>query len=118
MKKFAFSLAGAATVLASATVLIDYGRRKAKGLDAHPVQLTAGIVGALAGVTLAVLGEVNLPIRKKYVLELDDLLDEEDFALMDENISEVLGGSNDHHARSASIRQIELDEEATIDDFM
>ncbi len=118
MKKFIISMAGAATVLASAAILIDYGHRKSKN-TAHPAELAAGILGTLAGVALAVLSEVTLPKRKAIGdLDLSDMLDEEDIALMNENISDVLGASAEQVAKPEKLRHIELDEDATIEDFM
>ncbi len=119
MKKFALSMAGAATVLASAAILIDYGHRKSRCAEASPAKLTAGIIGAVAGFALAVLGDINLPERRLIGdLDLADMLDEDDIALMDENISEVLGASAEQVAKPEKRRTIELDEEATIEDFI
>ncbi len=119
MKKFIMSMAGAATVLASAAILIDYGHRKSKNAAAHPAELAAGILGALAGVALAVLSEVELPKRKTISdLNLCDMLDEDDIALMNQNISDVLGASAEQVAKPEKLRHIELDEDATIEDFM
>ncbi len=121
MKKFILSMAGAASLLASASILIDYGTRKALGKDAHPVELTAGIASAVAGATLAVLGEVNLPKRKKKAKadeELVVLLSEEDLALLEENVAEVLDGESEEAPAEEPAPAIELDEEATIEDFI
>ncbi|MBQ9773846.1 MAG: hypothetical protein IJW30_04210 [Clostridia bacterium] len=111
MKRFILSMAGAASLLASASILIDYGTRKENAREAHPAELTAGIVGAVAGVALAALAEIKLP-KKAPKEELGDLLGEDDFALLDENLSEVLGDED------ATIPVIELDEETSIEDFI
>ncbi len=117
MKKFIMSMAGAATVLASAAILINYGSRKSK--DNANGQLAAGILGVLAGAALAVLAELNLPKRTTISdLNLSDMLDEEDIALMNQNISDVLGASAEQVAKPEKLRKIELDEDATIEDFM
>ena len=116
MKKFILSMAGAASLLASATILIDYGTRKARGKDTHPVELTAGIASAVAGAALATLGEIELPKLKKKAKaeeELVVLLSEEDLALLEENVAEALEVEIEDAAP-----EIELDEDATIEDFI
>ncbi len=119
MKHFNLSLIGAATFVASGAILFDYGHRKSKSAPTHPIELTAGLLGAAAGLALAVLGDINLPERKLIGdLDLENMLDEEDFALMDENISDVLGASAEQVAKPEKRRTIELDEEATIEDFI
>ena len=119
MKKFILSMAGAATFLASAAILIDFGHRQSKNAFAHPLELTAGILGSIAGFGLAVLAEVDLP-KKKLIgdLDLEDMLDEEDIALMNENISDVLGASAEQTVKPEALRKIELDEDASIEDFI
>lgn len=121
MKKFIFSMAGAASLLASASILIDYGVRKASGKDAHPVELTAGIASAVAGVALATLGEIELPKLKKKKKAEDELvllLNEEDLALLEENVAEALDGDVEEAPAEEAAPVIELDEEATIEDFI
>ncbi len=119
MKNFKLSLAGAVTFVAAGAILFDYGHRKSKCAPAHPIELTAGLLGAAAGLALAVLGDVNLPERKLIGdLDLENMLDEEDFALMDENIADVLGASAEQVAKPEKRRTIELDEEASIEDFI
>ncbi|MBQ9784792.1 MAG: hypothetical protein IJW29_04755 [Clostridia bacterium] len=120
MKKFIFSMAGAASLLASASILIDYGTRKASGKDAHPVELTAGIASAVAGAALTALGEIELPKlkrKKKSEEELVILLNEEDLALLEENADQDLTVDEEAPAEEPA-PTIELDEEATIEDFI
>ena len=120
MKKFILSMAGAATLLTSAAILIDYGTRKSKSKSSNPAELAAGIVGAVAGVALSALAEIKTPIlkKKKEPLELGDILEEEDLDLLDESISEVLGVSDEQTVKNEILREIELDDEASIDDFI
>ena len=91
MKKFVLSMAGAATVLASAITLIDYASRKSQGKNACVGKLVFGVVGSLAGTALVVACEKATP-RKELVL--DDMISDEDVALMHTNISEVLGAEH------------------------
>ena len=116
MNKFIISLAGAATVLVSAIALIDYGNRKAKCKPAPGAELALGLIGAAAGAAIALLAEKELP---KHDLLVEDMLDEEELALMQGNIAEVLGYSADHHHEAAAkLRTIEVDEETSIEDFI
>ena len=110
MKKFIVSMAGAATVLVSAVALICYANRKAKN-----AALALGITGTLAGVALTVLSE---KMEQPKDLVIDDMLTDDDVALMHENISEVLGSSPEHTEKPKQLRKIEVDEDATIEDFM
>lgn len=121
MKKFILSMAGAASLLTSASILIDYGTRKAFGKSAHPTELTAGIVGAVAGVTLAILGECDLPSLKKKKnsdKEFLLLLNDEDLAKLENATSEELDESGEDTSGESKPQPIELDEEATIEDFI
>ncbi len=119
MKKFGLSVAGAATLLTSAALLIDYGHRRSSNKNAHPAELVIGIVGSVAGITMAVLGELELPSKKKIdELDLEGLLDDSDIDLMEDNISAVLGASAEQVARPEKLHHIELDEEASIEDFI
>ena len=103
MKKFIISMAGAATVLASAVAFIDYANRRSKNNDRFVGELVFGIVGSLAGVALAVLSE-KLEQPKELVLE--DMISDDDVALMHENISEVLGASAEHADTKKALRTV------------
>lgn len=116
MNKFILSLAGAATVLASAIALIDYGHRKSKCKPAPGAELALGLIGVAAGAAVALLAEKK-EVEKS--LLADEMLDIEELALMHGNIAEVLGYSADHHHEpAAKLRTIEVDEETSIEDFI
>ena len=115
MKKFIISMVGAATVLASAVAFIDYANRRSKNKDRFVGEVVFGVVGSLAGVALAVLSE-KLEQPKELVLE--DMISDDDVALMHENISEVLGASAEHAETKKALRTVAVDEETTIDDFI
>ena len=87
MKKTIYSIAGASLAVFSATAAgVAIGKKK-KESSAAPMILL-GSLGVAAGAAVALIPRVQ-ELRQKMVL--DDLLDDEDLALMEENISEVLG---------------------------
>ena len=87
MKKTIYSIAGASLAVFSATAAgVAIGKKK-KESSAAPMILL-GRLGVAAGAAVALIPRVQ-ELRQKMVL--DDLLDDEDLALMEENISEVLG---------------------------
>ena len=87
MKKTIYTIAGASLAIFSATAAgVAIGKKK-KESSAAPMILL-GSLGVAAGAAVALIPRVQ-ELRQKMVL--DDLLDDEDLALMEENISEVLG---------------------------
>lgn len=87
MKKTVYTIAGAAVAIFSAAASgVAIGRKK-KEASAAPMVLS-GILGVTAGAVIALIPRVQ-ELKQKMVF--DDLLDEDDVALMEENISEVLG---------------------------
>ncbi len=96
MKKHIFALAGASVTLASAVALLTYTAKKKKNQNPSVALLLSGTAGCLLGTALAVLPEILDTYQK---LAIDDLMDEEDLALMEQHIAEVL--SPESHAKEA-----------------
>ena len=115
MNKLLLTVAGAATLLISTAVLIDYAARKASHKKACSGELLVGIAGAAAGAAVALYAQKT---AEKKDLLIEDMLDEEDLALMNENISEVLGAGAEHTQKPEKLRTIEIDEETSIEDFI
>ena len=114
MKRRDFYLAGAAVALASAASLVTYAIQKSTKEKAGIGYLIAGLAG------LAVSGAIAATptIQATRNLTVENLLDEEDTGLMQENISEILGNAADRGNEGKSFQPIEVDEDATIEDFI
>lgn len=115
MNKLILTVAGAATMLVSAIVLVDYASRKAAKKKASAGELVVGLVGAAAGAAVTVYAQ---KADQKKELLIEDMLDAEDIALMHENISEVLGTGAEHTKKPEQLRTIEVDEDTSIEDFI
>ncbi len=114
MKNREYYLAGATFALASTAALITYAVKKAKTGKAAVGLLVAGIAGYAIG-TIAATEPARAASRR---LTVEDLLDDADTELMQSNISEIFGNAADRGATPQVLRQIEVDEEATIEDFI
>lgn len=114
-KKILLTIAGAATAFASGTLISDYALRKGVHKRANPTELILGISGLVS--SAAVLAYAYLAATEEKD-DYEDMLNDEDIALMDANISEVLGASVEHTEKPLSLRLIEVDDEATIEDFI
>ncbi len=110
-----YYLTGAAIALASATAIVGYAVKKAKQEKACIGLLLAGLAGIVCGTAIAAK-----PARDAVKgLTVENLLDEQDTELMRQNISEILGNVADRGNTAPTKRRvIELDEEATIEDFI
>ena len=115
MKKLAYSIAGAAVAATSVALLASYSVKKRKDDSACAGMLLAGLAGLVIGAAIAY--EPTRQATKKLAIE-GDILTESDVDLVKENISEVLGNGADRGEKAETLRPIELDEEATIEDFM
>ena len=114
-KRLLYTVAGAAVAASSAALIVSYAVCKAKKKAACAGLLVAGIAGMAVGAALAYKPEADA--RKQ--LTVNDLFDDSDMELVNQNINEVLGISADHgEPNRAPARQIELDDEATIEDFI
>ena len=114
-KKTLLSMAGAVAAIASTVVVVDYINRKVVRQKPYGAQLVAGILGLAAGTALTVFAQMKMQDETNVIV---DVLTDEDIAMMDENISEVLGTSAEHTEKPEQLRKIEVDEDATIEDFM
>lgn len=116
MKKIVYSIASVAVTATSVALLAGYTVKKKKTDEANLGMLVAGIAGLFVGAAIAL--EPTRQAAKGLVME-GDVMTEDDVDLMHENISEVLGtGAADRGKKAENLRQIELDEEASIEDFM
>lgn len=117
-KKVLLSMAGSAAAIASTVAIVDYINRRIICNKTHQQpyvsQLTLGVVGLVAGTALTVWSQMKAEEKEVIV----DVLTDEDIAMMDDNISEVLGASAEPSEKPEKLRQIEVDEDATIEDFM
>ena len=112
-KNVNYYLAGAALAIVSTTFVVSFAVKKAQKGKAYAGLLLAGLAGYI--ISAAVTTEPVREVAKK--LEVEDLLDDADTDLMEANISEILGNSADRGAAPRKLRQIEVDEEASIEDF-
>ena len=117
-KKVLLSMAGSAVAIASTVALVDYINRritcKAQG-QPYLSQLATGVIGLVAGTALTVWAQMKVEDEPEVLV---DVLSDEDIAMMDDNISEVLGTSKETSEKPTRLRKIEVDEDATIEDFM
>lgn len=114
MKDKYYYLAGAALAVASTASIVTYAVQKSKNQKSNVGLLIAGIAGLAGSAFLAT--QPARDAQKK--LTVEDLLDDEDTKLMQTNISEIFGNAAESEEAHQEIRQIELDEEATIEDFI
>ena len=114
-ERLLYTVAGAAVALTSVALVAGYSVRKAKQKSGGVGLLLAGLAGLAVGAALAYKPELDA----KRGLTVDELFNDGDMELMQQNISEVLGVSAEQaEAQRAPRREIELDEEATIEDFL
>ena len=109
-----YYLAGAAIALASTAAILTYSFKKAKTSAAGVSLLLAGLVGYAVGAAAA--PEPARAATRRLVVE--DLLDDADTERVQSNISEIFGNSADCGGNQAALRSIELDEDASIEDFL
>ena len=114
MKDKYYYLASAALAVASTASIVTYAVQKSKNQKSNVGLLIAGITGLAGSAFLA-----TRPARDaQKKLTVEDLLDDADTELMQTNISEIFGNAAEQGEAEQTIRQIELDEEATIEDFI
>ena len=114
-KKSLLTILGAAGALASAAAVADFIVKKAMRRPCGILEPALGLTG-LAASTAVVLYAQTSPIGEEE--EYENMLSDDDIALMDANISEVLGSSEDRPTEKKPICGIEVDEDATIEDFI
>lgn len=114
MTKKAYYLASAAVIAASVASIVTYTVQKATKKTTFPGLLVLGTAGLVAGAALAAKPGKDAVKR----LAEEPLLDEEDTDLMQINISEILGNSAERGEAPKKLREIEVDEDATVEDFI
>lgn len=112
--KKTYFLTGAAVAAVSAALIVDYAVRKKKEKTVYAGLLIAGMVGLVGSAVLAYQPEKQA--RKQ--LTVTDMLDEDEVSLVRENIAEVLNDTAERGKASSKLRNIELDETATVEDFI
>ena len=114
MTRKEFYIASAATVAASVASIVTYSVKKATKGKANAFYLLAGMAGLAVGAALATKPDRDAAKLLGEAIMLDDA----DADLMQLNISEILGTSAEHTEAPAKLRHIEVDEEASIEDFI
>ncbi len=114
-KKILLTVAGAAGAFASGALISDFAMKKGVHKKANPTELVLGISGLVAAASVMAYAYLAGAEEEP---EYDDMLTDEDIALMDANISEVLGASVEPTEKPLPLRSIEVDDEATIEDFI
>ena len=94
-KKLAYSIAGAAVAAVSTAMIVDFACRKAKEKTAYTAILVAGIAGIAAGTALGALAVKEAKAAKKAAQAEADRLDNCEVEMIEDNIAEVLGGTDD-----------------------
>ena len=114
-KKVAYAAAGVAVAVGSAIAVVDYMNRRRKERRSNVAELIAGIAGIAAGIAIA-----TEPKREeKRVLVMDDLFDDDEIQLIYQQIKETLDSQVDGEECSKDhLRTIEVDDDATIEDFI
>ena len=112
--KKSYFLTGAAVAAVSAALIIDYAVHKKKEKAVSAGLLVAGIVGLVGSAVLAYQPEK----QARRQLTVTDMLDDNDVSLVNQNISEVLKDTADRGVSTAKLRSIEVDEAASVEDFI
>jgi len=114
-KKTLLTILGAAGAVASGAAIVDFIGKKATRRQGGALELALGITGLAASASVLLYAQTT-PIGDEE--DYEDMLTDEDIALMDANISEVLGSSEDRPVKAEKPSGIEVDEDATIEDFI
>ena len=114
-KKSLLTIAGAAGAVASSALIADFILRKNTQKKTNATELVLGISGLTASASVIAYAHLS---KIEEESEYEDMLTEEDIALMDANISEVLGSSEERPVKAEKPSGIEVDEDATIEDFI
>ena len=114
-KKSLLTILGAAGAIASGAALVDFAAKKASKRSGGGLELALALTGLAASTSLILYAQTS-PIGEEQ--EYEDMLSDEDIALMDTNISEVLESSEEHPASAEKSSDIEIDEDASIEDFI
>ena len=110
-----FTILGAAVLFSSLATVVDYSVRKKRSKTSHAGELIAGAAGLILGAVL--IAEPTQQARR--ALAKTDLIDDESAAETEQQIREEMNLSVDRGSQPAPpARTIEVDNEASIEDFI
>ena len=113
--KLVFAATGGALITASIGSMVTYLSRKKEDQDVGVGMLLGAVAGLTAGILLAY--EPERRARRRVVV--DQMFDEDDAQVADRRISEVLNKPEENGAKPTSHRrEIEVDQEASLEDFI
>ena len=113
--KLTFAVTGSALITASVGSMIAYLSRKKEDQDVGVGMFLGAVAGLTAGILLAY--EPERRARRRVVV--DQMFDEDDAEVANRRISEVLNKPEESGAKPKSHRRaIEVDEEASLEDFI
>ncbi len=114
-EKLLFAIAGGALITASVVPMVAYLSRKKEDQHAGVGMLLGAVAGLTAGILLAY--EPERRARRRVVV--DQMFDDDDAAVANSRINGVLNRNEERAAKPESHRrEIDVDEEATIEDFI
>ena len=114
-KRSLLTVLGTAGAVASGAAIVDFILKKASRREGGFLELALGVTGLAASASVMIYAQTQ-PIGAEE--DYEDMLSEEDIALMDTNISEVLGSADERPVRREKPSGIEIDEDASIEDFI
>lgn len=113
--KLAYAVTGGALITVSIGSMIAYLSRKKEEQDVGVGMLLGAVAGLTAGILLAY--EPERRARRKVVV--DQMFDEDDAEVANRRIEQVLNKPDEEGVKPASHRRaIEVDEEASLEDFI
>ena len=114
-EKLLFAIAGGALITASVVPMVAYLSRKKEDQHAGVGMLLGAVAGLTAGILLAY--EPERRARRRVVV--DQMFDEDDAEMANRRIHDVLNKPEERREKPASHRrEIEVDEEASLEDFI
>ena len=113
--KLVFAVTGGAMITASVGSMVAYLSRKKEDQQVGVGMLLGAVAGLTAGILLAY--EPERRARRRVVV--DQMFDEDDAEVANRRINEVLNKADERGAKPATRRRaIEVDEEASVEDFI
>ncbi len=113
--KLVFAVTGGAMITASVGAMIAYLSRRKEDQKVGVGMFLGAVAGLTAGILLAY--EPERRARRRVVV--DQMFDEDDAEVANRRINEVLNKTDERGAKPASHRrEIEVDEEASLEDFI
>ena len=113
--KLVFAVTGGAMITASVGAMVAYLSRRKEDQQVGVGMLLGAVAGLTAGILLAY--EPERRARRRVVV--DQMFDEDDAEVANRRINEVLNKTDERGAKPASHRrEIEVDEEASLEDFI